>query len=113
MPRTILLPLVLLAAAVPAARGQTWTGPGTDWNTPANWTPAAVPNSPTAVVTFTETAVGPVNISASVQAQSLTFANPTGSYTLTSGGGVTLGGVRAVTMAAGVTAVQSINLAPV
>ncbi|MBX2927324.1 MAG: T9SS type A sorting domain-containing protein [Saprospiraceae bacterium] len=41
--------LLLLPALAPA---QTWTGAAmtTDWDTPANWSPMAVPNSPAAVV---------------------------------------------------------------
>ncbi len=98
-----------LAAAAPA-RGQTWTGPGTDWNTATNWDSGTVPNSATAAVNFAGTAVGTVNISSSVQTQSLTFSNPTGSYNLTSTGNTTLSGVSAITVAAAVTGTDSINL---
>src|SRR5436305_7241021 len=105
------LALVLAAThfvgAPPPAAAQTWDGSSsTDWNTAANWTPATVPNSPTAAVNFTGTALGTINISASVQAQSLTFTNPTGNYTLTSSVGQTLSGVTDITVGSGVTGTE-------
>jgi autotransporter-associated beta strand protein len=104
-----------LAAALPApARGQTWDGSSsTDWNTAANWTPAVVPNSPTATPSFTGAALGTVNISASVQSLSLSFSNPSGSYSLTSNAGVTLSGLTGITVGTLVTGPDTINLANV
>src|SRR5437868_10689246 len=92
---TRLAPLIAVVAVVlsgPAARGQsTWTGAvGTDWNAADNWNPSGVPNSTSAAVNFTGTALGTVNIVSSVQALSLTFSNPTGNYTLMSNAGQTL-----------------------
>ncbi|HEY1375985.1 MAG TPA: hypothetical protein VGF55_04290, partial [Gemmataceae bacterium] len=108
-PRTITAVLAALLAAAPA-RGQTWSGPGTDWNTAANWSPQTVPNSAAAAVNFTGNAVGTVNISASVQVQSISFTNPAGSYTVTSNNTNALT-VSSISVGAGVTATQTINLA--
>ena len=94
------------------ARGQTWTaaaGNG-DWNTFDNWDSFVVPNSSSAVANFTGNAVGnTVNVSSSVQVQSLNFSNPTGFYPITASTGVTLT-VPAINVAAGVTGNEIINL---
>ena len=80
-----------LAASLPGlGRSQTWVGPGADWNTAANWSPATVPNSATAAVNFNGTGPGNVNISGVVDVNTLTFSNPSGSYTLTSSTGQSL-----------------------
>ena len=119
LPRFSIRPCILISTAVALmgcglAMGQTWIGPGTDWNTAANWFPAVVPNSPTANASFTGTALGTVNISASVQAQSLSFTNPTGNYTLTSSASQTLSGLTSIVVGSGVTSgVRTINLANV
>lgn len=102
---------VFLVITVQPAAAQTWVGPGADWNTASNWSPAIVPNSPTAAVNFTGVALGNVNISSSVSAQSLSFSNPTGTYTLTSSPGVILSSLTGINVAAGVTGTQTINLA--
>jgi hypothetical protein len=104
---------LVAAVAVPATHGQTWTGNfSSDWNTFVNWAPNGVPNSATATPVFSGNHIGTVNISSSVVAQSLTFSNTTGNYTLTSGAGQTLS-VNDINVAAGVTGTQTINLANV
>jgi fibronectin-binding autotransporter adhesin len=102
---------VLYLSGAATLHGQTWVGPGTNWNTASNWSPGVIPNSGAAVVNFTGAALGTVNISSSVQAQSLNFSNSIGAYTLTSGSGVNLSGVTAINVAATVTGTQTINLA--
>ena len=68
--RTIMGIAALLFAAVlvwpqTSARAQTWTGPGTDYNTAANWTPNTVPAAPADTATFSGTvAPSGVNVSA-------------------------------------------------
>ncbi len=107
-------PLALAALLVPAASAaaQTWTGGGTSWNTATNWSPVGVPNSGAADVNFTGNGIFyAVNILSSVSARSLSFSNSTLSYSLTSSANQTLSGVSAITVAAGVTAPQSNNLA--
>jgi autotransporter-associated beta strand protein len=107
----LVLPAALVAAGLiaTAARAQTWTGAvSTDWTTAGNWNPATVPDTSTAVVNFTGLGLGSVNISTTVSIQSLTFSNPTGSYTLTSTNAALF--AQAITEAAGVQAVQTINL---
>jgi autotransporter-associated beta strand protein len=97
------------------ARGQFWTGNvSTDWNTAGNWSPATVPNSPTATVTFGFGASNnQPNISASVQAQSLSFQIQSGGYTLTSSASPpqTLSSLTAINVGSSVTGTQAINLA--
>ena len=112
-----------LAASLPGlGRSQTWVGPGTDWNTAANWSPAGVPNSATAVANFNGTGPGGVNISSGAVVNGITFSNPTGSYTLTARAAGTLlslthyfvGGTPVpptITVAAAVTGTETINLA--
>src|SRR5262245_11683773 len=90
-------------AAAPAA-AQTWgatTGTTPPWSATANWTPATVPNSATAVATFSGTgapAVGgqsPVNVDAAFTVGTLQFttaAGPGGGYNLSGIGGLTVGG---------------------
>ena len=106
------LPAALVLAAAAPARGQTWTGNGSgSWNDAADWSPAAVPNSPTATVNFP--GFGPAFISSSVQAQSLTFSNPTGAFSLVTTASQTLSSLTAINMTAGVTGTDNINLANV
>lgn len=99
-----------LLLAAPAAFADTWIGPGTDWNTAANWSPAAVPNSFTDDVIFGDTGVGTVNISSGVVARSITFTNTAGDYTLTSSASQGLG-ITTITIAPNVTGFEQINLA--
>src|SRR4051812_35828419 len=89
------LSAALAYSASASAAEWTWTGlVGTNWNTGTNWTPTGgLPDSPTATASFTGNALGQVNISANVSTQSLTFSNPTGSYTVTSNAGVSLNSV--------------------
>jgi autotransporter-associated beta strand protein len=114
--KTALAAAVALAVAAPAAAQYTWTGAfTTEWNFGLNWSPSGnnYPNSATATATFAGQGLGLVHIGPSVSTQSLLFSNPTGNYTLTSSAGQTLSGVTAITVAAGVTGLQTINLASV
>src|SRR5438874_6507105 len=104
--------LAVLTVSGNAAAQFTWVGgANNNWNNSINWSPAGVPNSTTATASFTGNALGTVNISSSVSTQSISFTNPTGSYTLTSSAGVSLNGVTSIVVDAGVTALQTINLA--
>jgi fibronectin-binding autotransporter adhesin len=103
--------VLYLSGGVAPLQAQTWVGPGINWNTASNWSTNVIPNSGAAVVNFTGAAIGTVNISSSVQAQSLNFSNPTGAYTLTSSSGVSLSGVTAINVAAIVAGTQTVNLA--
>jgi autotransporter-associated beta strand protein len=108
---------IIASAAIPllpspAAAQYTWTGAfDSTWNNGLNWSGGGIPNSATATATFGGQGLGTVNIAASQSAQSLLFSNPTGSYTLTSSPGQILSGVTSITVAAGVTGLQTINLA--
>jgi fibronectin-binding autotransporter adhesin len=113
LPVALIILLLAVSGRGPTARAQTWVGPGTDWNAAGNWSPATVPNSATAVVNFTGDGPTGVNISASVQAQSLNFSNSDGSsYTLTSSNSSTLT-ISAINLAAGVSGIQVIDTASV
>jgi autotransporter-associated beta strand protein len=124
MSRTLCFAAALYClAAVAVARGQvsTWTDAtnNDDWSTAGNWSSPGVPNSATAGANFTGSGInsfnhnGNINISSSVQSQSLTFSNPGGtSYTLLSSPGQILSGVTAITLA-GRASVVGINLASV
>ena len=103
--------LAILSRPTPAA-AQTWVGgPFNDWNTGSNWSTGVVPNNVFAIANFTgNTPLNP-NISASVVTRSLVFSNPTGSYTLTSSAGKSLSALSSITVGAGVTGVETINLA--
>ena len=70
----VIIPTVRLAQAGSA----TWNDPtgNTDWNTAANWTPAAVPNGPNDTATFAPSSfTGPhsVSVSAATQVSSINF----------------------------------------
>ncbi len=109
-------PTVMLVVAEPAAAQYTWTGAfTTEWNFGLNWSPSGnnFPNGATATATFAGQGLGPINISPSVSAQALSFSNPTGNYTLTSSAGQVLSSITSITVAAGVTGVETINLANV
>ena len=105
------LGLATALAISASAAAQTWVGPFNNWNTPSNWSPAAVPNSPTAIVNFTGNTPMNPDISASVSAQSLVFSNPTGSYTLTSDANISLNNVKSINVGSGVTGLETVNLA--
>jgi fibronectin-binding autotransporter adhesin len=109
---TCVLTVGLVLLTGPAARGQLWTGPGTDWNTANNWSPTTIPNSSTAAVVFAGDGVGTVNISSSVAAQSLTFTNPNGGYFLSSSAGMSLFSLASINVSAGVTSSNTFNMAP-
>ena len=120
LPAMIAASLVMAAVLVPAApataTAYTWTGAfTTEWNFGLNWSPSGsnFPNSATDTAAFNGQGLGTININPSVSAQLLSFSNPTGSYTLTSNAGVSLSGVKSINVAAGVTALQTINLANV
>src|SRR5438105_8056568 len=111
--RYALAALLVVTAARAAPAQYTWTGVTAteSWNTPGNWNANTVPNSATAVVVFPSLSgffFGHVNITNSVQAQSLSFTNTSNSYNLTASGGQTLSGVTSIAIGSGVTATQSI-----
>ncbi len=54
-----------------------------DWNTPANWTPATVPNGPTETATFAASSKTAVSLSAAVEVNAITFDPAASSYTVT------------------------------
>jgi autotransporter-associated beta strand protein len=112
--RTAFAAALALAFVSPASAQYTWHGGlGTSWNNGFNWSPGGIPNSATATALFDGQSLGSVTIDASVQLQSLSFANSTGAYTLTSAAGKTLSGVTEIDIGGGVTGIQTVNLANV
>ena len=95
----------------PSTRGSAAPRPPFGTSQPVGHRRAAPPNSATATATFAGQGLGTVNIGSNFTVQSLLFSNPTGSYTLASGTGVSLNGVTSITVDAAVTGVQTINLA--
>jgi fibronectin-binding autotransporter adhesin len=112
--RLVSIVAVMAALAAGMATAQdTWNGSSTDWNTPGNWNPFGVPNATNVAVTFTDISAGTVNISSTVSVQSLSFNNPTSSYNLTSSANLTLTVTSAITMNAGPSSIDQINLASI
>ncbi|HEY1378783.1 MAG TPA: autotransporter-associated beta strand repeat-containing protein [Gemmataceae bacterium] len=114
-PRRAALAALTALALAPAALAQTWTGTtaNQDWNTSGNWTiPATVPNSATAAVIFPSQSnpsnifFGVANISSGIQAQSITFGNTSGNYSIT---GQTISSLQTITVNAGVTTTDTIS----
>jgi fibronectin-binding autotransporter adhesin len=92
-------PATLLAALLGSltashAINYTWNNTGTDWNTPASWSPATGSGIPSAggdVVIFSTPTVTNPNISSSVSVSRVTAnGSLAAEYTLTSSGGATL-----------------------
>src|SRR5579871_5672491 len=103
---TAALAALTALALIPAAPAQNWTGTTASgsWNTAGNWYNSQVPNSTTVAVTF-GTLSGPfygVNVTGSVQVQSISFSNTSGNYDLTSGANQKLT-VSSITIGSGVT----------
>jgi autotransporter-associated beta strand protein len=110
--RTLAALCLVLGIASPTP-AQSWIGNfDQSWNHGFNWDGFNIPNSATAAAALGNATGYAVNIDASVQVQSLTFSNtvPVG-YTLTSSLGQTLSGLTNITVSAGVTSTDVINLA--
>ena len=67
--------LVCCNADVALAGSATWqSNPATgDWNTPANWNPATVPNGPSDVATFAASSQTEVNVSSGITLNAIVF----------------------------------------
>ncbi|MEP6823097.1 MAG: hypothetical protein ABI946_12205 [Chthoniobacterales bacterium] len=82
----------LFPARFAAAGSATWNAsPASgDWNTPANWTPATVPNGPSDIALFATSNKTAVSLSASVAVDAITFNSGPSSYTVTASASTTL-----------------------
>ena len=80
-----LLLLICLALGSAYAGSATWNlNPATgDWNTPANWTPAIVPNGPADIATFGASNLARVSISAVTEIDSIVFEPGARPFTIT------------------------------
>jgi autotransporter-associated beta strand protein len=88
----LLLPAIGLLAPTPL-HAQTWTGPGTDYNTATNWSTTTAPTGAGQTATFTDTGPTSVNVSARVDLGGFTFNAGAQAYTIgTSGAQVQLSG---------------------
>jgi len=95
----LLCGLLLLIPNAPAQAGSaTWNlNPvDNDWNNPANWTPARVPNAPNDIATFGVSSTTDVSITASIEVNSIVFSPGASAFAITlpaSGtGGLTISG---------------------
>ncbi len=62
-----------------------------DWNTPANWNPATVPNAQTDIATFATSAVTQVSLSSGVSLDSVIFNTGADSFSISATGATTFG----------------------
>jgi autotransporter-associated beta strand protein len=79
-------------AAGPAMAQSVWSGPGTDWNTGANWGPAGVPGPSDTAQFQANGAPAGLSTSASTQVGAIGFVADAPAYTLTLGNDFTLNG---------------------
>jgi autotransporter-associated beta strand protein len=81
-------PIALLLIAGSAFAGSaTWNldPVDNDWNNPANWTPATVPNGPTDVATFASSTITEVSLSANVELDRVVFEPGANVFTIETG----------------------------
>jgi autotransporter-associated beta strand protein len=81
----IILTLVLGALNAVYADSATWNANPVDnnWNNPANWTPAIVPNGPNDIATFGVSSTTEVSINASIEVNSIVFSPGASAFTIT------------------------------
>jgi autotransporter-associated beta strand protein len=81
----IVLTLALCALNTVYADSATWNANpvDNDWNNPANWTPATVPNGPNDVATFGVSSTTDVSITASIEVNSIVFSPGASAFTIT------------------------------
>src|SRR5262249_24118653 len=74
-----------LTLATVQAASATWNANpvDNDWNNPANWTPATVPNGPNDTATFNVSSITDISLSDAIEVEGIIF-NPGGNpYTVT------------------------------
>ena len=81
----IVLTLALCALNAVYADSATWSTNPTngDWNNPANWTPATVPNGPNDIATFGVSSITGISINASIEVNSIIFSPGGSAFTIT------------------------------
>jgi autotransporter-associated beta strand protein len=92
----LLLPAIGLVAPT-ALYAQTWTGPGTDYNTATNWSTNTVPIGAGQTATFTNTGPTSVNLSAGTGLDGFTFNAGAQAYTIGTSGAFFIFGGAGVT----------------
>jgi autotransporter-associated beta strand protein len=90
--RTAIVIFVIGASRLIFAGSATWNlNPvSDDWNTPANWTPATVPNGPNDVATFGASTVTDVFISSDTSVKRVVYSAGSNSFTITAMAGTSL-----------------------
>lgn len=92
---------LLLTDAGAHAASATWgVGPASgSWNSPGNWNPGAIPNSPNDIATFAVSNSTSISISGTIQVSSIVFSRNGSAFTLTATPGalLTLDGTGAST----------------
>jgi autotransporter-associated beta strand protein len=90
----ILIPAALLAleAAFAPALAQTWTGPGTDFNTGGNWSTGSVPDSTASTVFQGNGAPTNLSTSAAAEVGTVTFNTNAPNFLITLGNDFTING---------------------
>ena len=81
----IVLTLALCALNAVYADSATWSTNPTngDWNNPANWMPATVPNGPNDIATFGVSSITGISINASIEVNSIIFSPGGSAFTIT------------------------------
>ena len=82
---TFFTALVMISCQAPLKAALTvinWQGPGNDWNTASNWSPATVPNTINSQAHFINASITTVNIFNSFTINSLFFDTTASNYTL-------------------------------
>jgi len=81
----IILTLAIAALNSVYAGSATWNANpvDNDWNNPANWTPATVPNGPNDTATFGVSSTTEVSITAPIEVNSIVFSPGASAFTIT------------------------------
>ncbi|HEY2711806.1 MAG TPA: autotransporter-associated beta strand repeat-containing protein [Chthoniobacterales bacterium] len=76
--------LLFLTSQLVLAGSATWSAAPTtgNWNTAANWTPNTIPNGPTDVASFAQSAISTVSISQNTQVDSIVFEPGASAFTI-------------------------------
>src|SRR5262249_43562960 len=96
--------VLVLSAQVSLAGSATWLASPQDsaWENPNNWTAGGPPNGPSDVATFSQSSQTDVNISTSVEVNSIVFTSGANSFGLVVSPSVPGGGGELVTSGTGI-----------
>src|SRR5436190_8389062 len=82
--RSIAAAVLLLTTQISLAGSATWLSSPQDsaWENPNNWTPGGPPNGPSDIATFGPSSQNQVNVSASVEVNSIVFTSGASSFNI-------------------------------